>query len=140
MTKLVLNQDEAVAAWLFQVCKCHPSQFNLAIGLANDAGTLIGGIMYTGWNGSDVEVHFYGPGLLKKRIVRLIFWISAIHFNVNRLTVRTRKDYMARGVEKLGAVYEGTSRRVYGPTDDDKHAARQFAFFRERIEVLAGLR
>jgi hypothetical protein len=47
--------------------------YNMAIGLANDLGELVGGIMFTGWNGSDVEVHFYGPGNLKKREVRLIF-------------------------------------------------------------------
>jgi len=109
----------------------------MALGLADDAGTLVGGIMFSGYNGSDVEVHFYGPGTLTRRIVRLIFMLAAKHFNVNRVTIRTRKDHMARGVQKLGAIYEGTCRRLYGPSDDDVHAGRQYAFLRETIDRLA---
>jgi hypothetical protein len=113
---------------------------NMAIGLADDSGELIGGIAFTGYNGSDAEVHFVGPGTLTRRIVRLIFGIAVLQLNLNRLTVRTRKPSMARGVLKLGAVYEGTVRRLYGPTDAAEHAGIQFGFFRETMERLAGLR
>jgi hypothetical protein len=47
---------------------------------------------------------------------------------------------MARGVRKLGAVYEGTVKRLYGPTDGENDAGQQFAFFRETIMKLAGLK
>jgi hypothetical protein len=47
---------------------------------------------------------------------------------------------MARGVEKLGAVYEGEIRRLYGPSDEDRHTGKQYAFFRETIDRLAGLK
>ncbi|MES2692278.1 MAG: hypothetical protein V4773_02320, partial [Verrucomicrobiota bacterium] len=83
------------------------------------------------WNGSDAELHFYGPGCLTRRTVRLAMQIAAEVLRVNRLTVRTRKASMARGVLKLGAVEEGTVKRLYGPTDEARHAGRQFAFFRE---------
>lgn len=116
-------------------------QYNLAVGLSEDGGeTLCGGILFTNWNGSDAEVHFHGVGHLTRRVVRAIFYIAATTFNLNRLTIRTRKESMARGVVKLGAQYEGTIRRLYGPTDEDKDAGRQYAFFRETIEKLAGLR
>lgn len=139
MTTIVTGQDVAVAAWLFDVSGSRPMQFNMAVGLADDNGELIGGIMFTGFNGSDAEVHFFGPGTLKRRVVRLIFGIAVKHFNLNRLTVRTRKEHMSRGVLKLGAKYEGTVRRLYGPTDADEHAGKQYAFFRETMERLAGL-
>lgn len=140
MMQLVLQQDAAVAEWLFRISNCRPMLYNMAIGLSDDTGALVGGIMFTGWNGSDVEVHVYSPGQLKRRVVRLIFGLASKHFNVNRVTIRTRKDHMARGVQKLGAVYEGTVRRLYGPSDDDIHAGQQFAFFRETIDKLAGIK
>lgn len=137
--QLVTGRDAEVAAWTFDICRVRPMQFNMALGLV-DQGQLVGSIMYTNWNGSDIEVHFYGPKKLTRKIVRLIFGIAALQFNVNRVTVRTRKDHMARGVQKLGAIYEGTIRRLYGPTDEDRHAGRQYVFFRETIEKLAGLK
>jgi hypothetical protein len=140
MMRLVLGDDQRVAEWMFKVSGCRPMQFNLAAGLADDANELVGGIMFTGWNGSDAEVHYYGPDHLTRRTVRTIFTIALRVFNLNRLTIRTRKESMARGVKKLGAVYEGTVRRLYGPSDEDKHAGQQFAFFRESIERLSGLK
>jgi hypothetical protein len=141
MTNLVFGQDTAVADWLVTISNCRPMLYNMAVGLADeDTGALVGGIMFTGWNGSDVEVHYYGPGKLKRRIVRLIFTLALRHFNVNRVTIRTRKEHMARGVVKLGAVFEGTVKRLYGPTDDPIHTGRQYAFFRETIEKLSGLK
>ena len=139
-TQIVTGRDAEVAKWMFTVSKCQPMLFNMAIGLADASGVLVGGVMYTGYNGSDVEVHYVGPGTLKRRIVRLIFGIAALHFNVNRVTIRTRKEHMSRGVLKLGAVYEGTVRRLYGPSDGPEHAGKQYAFFREQVNRLAGLR
>jgi len=140
MTDIICGRDAEVGAWMFSVSKCKPMLFNMAIGLADTSGALVGGVMFTGYNGSDAEIHFYGPGTLKRRIVRLIFGIAALHFNVNRLTVRTRKEHMSRGVLKLGAVYEGLVKRLYGPTDGPEHAGKQYAFFREQIDRLAGLK
>ncbi|MEN9708095.1 MAG: hypothetical protein RIQ68_503 [Pseudomonadota bacterium] len=137
---ILFNQDARVAEWMFATAGSTPMLYNMAIGIADEGGVLIGGIMFTGWNGSDVEVHFYGPGLLKRRIVRLIMQVSLLQFNVNRLTIRTRKKQMSRGVRKLGAIYEGTMKRLYGPTDRTLHSAKQYAFFRETIEKLAALK
>lgn len=135
---LLFGQDERVAVWMVEQSRCAPMLFNLAVGLVNSREELVGGIMFTGYNGSDAEVHYIGPGHLTRRVVRAIFGISLHHFNLNRLTIRTRKESMARGIQKLGAVYEGLVKRLYGPTDEPNHAGQQFAFFREDIERLAG--
>lgn len=139
-TRIITGQDTYVARWMFEVSNSRPMLYNMAIGLADESGALVGGIMFTGWNGSEIECHFYGPGTLNRRILRLIMGLAVKHFNVNRMTVRTRKKHMARGVTKLGAVFEGTIKRLYGPTDRAEHAGRQYAFFRETMERLAGLR
>lgn len=133
-----MGEDERVSAWMVEQSNCRPMQFNIAVGLADEAGELVGGIMFTGYNGSDAEVHYIGPGNLTRRTVRTIFTIALKVFNLNRLTIRTRKESMARGVLKLGAVYEGLVKRLYGPTDEPRHAGQQFAFFREDIVRLAG--
>lgn len=138
VTDIIIGQDATVASWLFEVSGCRPMQYNMAVGLADHQGELVGGILFTGWNGSDVEVHIYAPGQLTRKIVRLIFGLALMHFNVNRVTVRTRKKSMARGCVKLGAVHEAKIRRLYGPSDRNEHAGNQYAFFRETIERLAG--
>jgi RimJ/RimL family protein N-acetyltransferase len=136
--RMLFDSDELVAQWMFAKSRSRPMQFNLAIGLIDEeTDAIVGGVMWTGWNGSDAEVHYYGPKHLNRRVVRTIMQISARVLGLNRLTLRTRKPAMARGVAKLGAVYEGKIRRLYGPTDDDIHAGHQFAFFRETILKLA---
>ena len=140
MSHLVLGQDQHVAEWMFGVSGCNPMLYNMAVGIADDQENLVGGIMFTGWNGSDAEVHYYGPDHLSRRTVRTIFTIALVVLNLNRLTIRTRKESMARGVKKLGAVYEGMVRRLYGPSDEDHHAGQQYAFFREDIERLSGVK
>lgn len=139
MMRLFHEDQEAVARWAFAKTGCRPMQFNIAIGLIDDAGDLVGAFMFTAYNGSDAELHFYGPRCLSRRVVRAIMQIAGGVLRLNRLTIRTRKASMARGVEKLGAVYEGTTRRLYGPTDEERHAGRQYVFYRETILKLAKL-
>lgn len=139
LSRIVVGEDERVGRWMFETSGSQPIQFNMAVGLEEN-GELVGGVMFTGFNSSDVEIHFYGPGTLTRRVVRLIFGLALMHFNVNRVTVRTRKQHMSRGVLKLGAIHEGTVRRLYGPSDEACHAGEQYAFFRETIVKLSGLK
>jgi hypothetical protein len=140
MTEIILGQDARVARWMFEVSNSRPMQINAAIGLADGTGNLVGGIAFTSFNGSDIECHFVGPGTLSRRVVRLIFGIAVMQFNLNRLTVHTRKKSMARGVTKLGAKFECVCKRLYGPTDAAEHAGRRYYFPRETMEKLAGLK
>jgi hypothetical protein len=139
MTSLITGRDHEIAQWAFAVTNSRPMLYNMAVGVVNNEGHLCGAFMFTGYNGSDMEVHYYGPGTLKRRILKDIFIFALKMFKVNRLTVRTRKESMSRGVKKLGAVYEGSMRRVYGPSDGDEHKAEQWVFFRERMEEICGL-
>lgn len=139
MGEILVGHDADIARWMFAKAKCLPMAYNLALGVMNDTG-LIGGIMFTGYNGSDAEVHYYGPGGLTRKTVRAIFQAALGVFNLNRLTIRTRKDSMRRGVRKLGAVEECFVKRLYGPTDAYEHGAHQYVFYRETMEKLAGLK
>lgn len=139
MTKVIFGQDARVAAWAFETWGCRPFHIDMAVGLADDNGDLVGAFAFSNYNGSDAEIHTLCPGNLTRRVVRLIMAIAILQLDLNRLTVRTRKPSMARGVQKLGAIYEGRIRRLYGPTDADYDAAQQFVFLRETIAKLAGL-
>ena len=139
MTRIITGEDARVAEWAFETWGCVPFHLNLAIGLANDAGELVGAFAFSGYNGSDAEIHVLAEGGLTRRVVRAIMAIALLQLGLNRLTVRTRKASMARGVQKLGAIYEGRIRRLYGPSDADYDAAQQFVFVRETIAKLAGV-
>lgn len=140
MTEIIIGQDARVARWMFEVSNSRPMQYNMAIGLADESGALVGGAMFTEWNGSNAEIHFTGVGNLTRRVVRLIFGLAVMQFDLNRLTVHTRKRSMARGVTKLGAKFECVCKRLYGPTDAPEHAGRRYVFLRETMLKLAGLK
>ena len=137
---LIFGCDDYVAAWARQQQKSYASHLDACVGIVTPEGVLVGAFAFNHYNGSDAEIHFYGPGTLTKGVVGGIFTFALQRFNPNRLTVRTRKPSMARGVLKLGAIFECRQKRVYGPTDADEHAASQFVFYREQIERLAILR
>lgn len=137
--RLAAGADDMVAEWAFRTTKTHPMLYNAALGVVDGARNLRGAVIFTGFNGSEVEVHYYGPGTLKRNILKEIFIFALKVLGVNRMTVRTRKASMARGVQKLGALYEGRMRRVYGPSDGEEHAAAQYVFLREDMERVAGL-
>ena len=136
MISLIEDTDGTIARWGFAAANCMPLQHNACIGVL-EGDKLSGSILFTGYNGSEVEVHYFGPGTLKRHVLLAIFRVALLHFRVNRLVVRTRKESMSRGVKKLGAVFEGLQSRVYGPTDSRDHTAEVWVFFKERLaEIL----
>jgi hypothetical protein len=136
--RVVPDDTGTVARWGFQRSGAVPMQYNAALGVL-EGEELKGGILFTGYNGSEVEVHYFGPGTLKRHVLKTIMTVALQYFRVNRLVVRTRKESMSRGVKKLGAVFEGMQRRVYGPSDGREHAAEVWVFFKERMAQIAGL-
>jgi hypothetical protein len=141
LTFPVYGHDAETASWAFNEWGCRPFHVDMAVGVASaDDGKLVGAFAFSSYNGVEAEVHFFGPGTLKRHILREIFAVSIHVLNLHRLVVRTRKPSMARGVKKLGAIYEGAQRCVYGPSQGDEHKAECYAFFRKRMEKLAGIK
>ena len=138
-TKIITGQDAYVARWMFEVSNSRPMLYNMAIGLADESGALVGGAMFTNFNGSDAEIHFTGVDTLSRRVVRLIFGLAVMQFNLNRLTIHTRKKSVARDVTKLGAKFECVCKRLYGPSDAAEHAGRRYYFTRETMIKLVGI-
>lgn len=139
-TSLLIGHDKFVADWLFHHANWRPIMYNTAIGVVNSNKRLVAGFLFCGYNGHNVDLHFYGPGELTRGLGVEIFIFALRMLNVDRLTIRSRVPEICRGVRKLGAIHEATMRRVFGPTDDDINAAEQFVFFREKMEELAGIK
>lgn len=134
--RIVEDDTGAIAAWGFETWGSFPLLYNKSFGVIDETG-IRGCILFTGYNGSEAEVHFLGPRALTLYTVRTLFRIAVEYFNLNRLVARTRKESMSRGCAKLGAEYEGVQRCVYGPTDEDKDTAQVWVFYRATMEKLA---
>jgi hypothetical protein len=123
----ITGKDTEIGAWLFEKAKATPRSFNRAIGIENDRGELVGGFMFTGWNGSTLEAHFWGPSALTRQAVRFLFTTAINEFNAAGVIVRASRANTARGMRKLGA--ELIRSIEFG----------EFLFNRKVIESLSGI-
>lgn len=141
MHGLLHNADDAVAHWAFQAFRLTPSKFDMAVGIVSPDGALAGAILFQAYNGSNVEVSYYGPHTMSPGIVRFIARIVIQHFDASRLTACTskRNKRFIRALLKLGFVLEGHMRRYYGPRDCPRNTGVRLVMFRERLEQIARL-
>lgn len=113
---IVLDRAEDVADFVGQAAgKPFHAPFT-AIGITNAAGTLIGGFVFTGYNGDGVEVSVAGRGIASRSA-----WRAALAYVFNqlgcaRMQMHTRKSntVVRRILPRFGMKYEGTARRFYG--------------------------
>ncbi len=141
-TGLLYGCDEAVANFVFSTYCRNPMQFDRAIGLVDKHGMVVGGILFQGWNGPNVEMSYYGEQTLTPGVVRSIANFVIATFNPSRGTVNTRKrnKRLIRALLKMGFKLEGVSRRYYGDKDCAHNTAVRLVLFRERIEQIAGVK
>ena len=134
---LVFGHDQSVAAWAagrygtFQPC-CR------ALGVVRGAGPLIGAATFHGFNGSNVELCYWGPWSITLPIARGIAKFCYDELKVNRITVRTPRHHscLKRTLPKIGFRYEGVLRRFYGPHKRDD--AIIYGLLREEAGRLLG--
>lgn len=137
---LILYNDAKIAEWVYATFKLFPMPVNRAIGLTKD-GNLVGAILLQNYNGSNIELSYYGPGTLSAGIVRVVSRIGILEFNLSRVTVVTSKKNkkLMRSLQRFGFSLEGAQKCFYGPDDTARNTGIRFVLFRDRIEKLAGL-
>ncbi len=137
-TGLLFDCDDRVAEFLFSRYFYQPMKFDKAIGIITN-GDLIGGILFQGYNGHNVELSYYGKNTLTPGIVRCIARYVINTFNVSRVTVNTskRNKQLIKSLVKLGFAVEGRQNRFYGQRDCNRNVAIRFVMFREQVETLA---
>ena len=138
---LVINDDQRVAAWVYATYQTFPLPVNRALGIVETDGALVGGILLQNYNGSNIELSYYGPWTLTVGIVRTIARIVALEFNAGRATIITSKKNrrLMRSLQRAGWRLEGTQRCFYGIKDCNRNTGVRFVMFREQIDKLARL-
>ncbi len=137
--KFLFGRDVDVANWAFKQWGCKPFHLDMCIGILKE-NQLVGAFAFNNWNGNDCEIHFYGPGCLKKDIIKVMFLIALDILKVNRVTARTRVKHMMRGYEKLGGEFECVQKCFYGAEDIPNSHAHQYVFHYRAMQILAGRR
>lgn len=136
---IVLDHDQAVAQWAFETFKYKPVKFDRCAGIINEGGKLIGAIFFQSFNGSNVEVSYYGANTVTLGIVKWI-GLQVLNSGCSRMTFTITKKHkrLIRAAKKLGFQYEGTCRRFYGDADNDQNAGVRLVMFRERVAEIVG--
>jgi RimJ/RimL family protein N-acetyltransferase len=113
---IALDRTEEVAEFVARIAgkPFHPPF--TAIGVANDAGALIGGFVFTGFNGDGIEVSVAGRGIARRSAWRAALAYVFDQLGCARMQMHTRKSNVAvrRILPRFGVKYEGTARRFYG--------------------------
>lgn len=137
---LLLDCDEQVANHLFSAYNQPQFKYDRAIGIVKD-NSLVGTVLFHYWNGSNVEISYYGKGTMTAGIIRYLAKFAIKSFNPARLTVMTskRNRRFIRSLQRLGFKLEGAQRRYYGSDDTNRNVGVRFVMFRERLAELAGL-
>jgi len=135
MKNLVLGHDAEIASWAFHTFNFHPTQFCMAIGIAEPTKGLVAACLFHAHNGPDVELSYYGPNTLTLDLVKRIAKIAVEVLGVSRITARTSRSNktMTRGIKKIGFEYEGIRKCGYGSQD-----AVMYGLYGKNLARLAG--
>lgn len=138
---LLIGSDEAVADWLFTVYKLPRIRYDCALGVVDDQKVLVGAVMFHYWNGTNVELSYFGANTISPGIIRSLAKFTLFRFDPARLTVTisARRRQFLRAVQKIGFKPEGVQRCYYGKRDCRRNTAHRFVMFRDQIEKLARL-
>ncbi len=137
-TGLLIDCDDLVAKYLFNLFGWKPFKYDNAIGLLVN-GSLQGAIIFHCFNGSNVELSYYGEGTITVGVARTLARFAIAHFDPSRVTIITskRNKRYIKGFKKLGFQLEGIQHRFYGQRDCNRNTGVRLVMFRERINAIA---
>lgn len=119
--KLVFDQDAIIAEWAKDKYKAGLDPWWHCIGIVDRASQIVGAASLHYYNGSNVELCYWGPRTLTPSVASAIAVFCFGIMGVNRVTCRTPRSnkIVARHLPKLGFKVEGLARRFYGPLKRD---------------------
>lgn len=120
--KLVLGDDEAVAHWAsvkLGVGSFYPPY--VAFGVVDDEQILCGAIIFSEFNGFNIEASVAGRATAKRGFLRAALDYAFVQNKCTRLTCRTKRSNktVCRQLTRLGFKYEGTMKNYFGPDRGD---------------------
>ena len=134
MKYLLSGCDENIANWTSEKFGIRCMDYNMALGIVDD-GRVVGSVLFSAYNGHDVEISYFGPNTMTLGLVKQIAKIAVNHLGVSRITARTTRNNktMTRGVKKIGFEYEGIRHNAYGEYD-----AVMYGLYGDKLAKLAG--
>lgn len=118
---LIFGQDKAVAEWVAaQAHSKAPTADYSAFGFVNSAGALTGGCVFTGYNGTSIELSLAGRSAATRSGWAAITAYVFDQLGCQRLqmhTNRRNKHTLRMLAGRLGVRYEGVARRFFGKDD-----------------------
>ncbi len=137
-TGLLVDQDEYVAKCLFEHYKWPRFNYDKALGLINEEHKLVGAVLFSNYNGHNVEISYFGAKTMRLGIIRCLARYLLVQFDPSRVTAITSKKnrVFIRGLQKIGFKLEGVQRRHYGQADINRNVGVRFVMFREQLEKL----
>jgi hypothetical protein len=117
---MLFGQDEAVAEYVGRMLGMviHPPF--TAIGFLRD-GDLVGGAVFNGYNGANIELTLYCPNVSRGTIRGMVHY-AFVQLGCIRVTAKTKRanKRACRNLNKAGFQFEAILRRFFGPqTADD---------------------
>ncbi len=116
--RLVIGHDAEVMRWAETKYAGGLPACVQAMGIIDEAGNIRGAATLHFHGGSNIELCYWGPHTLTRRIAGQIAQVCFYGLKVCRVTCRTPRDnkVVVRHLPKLGFRYEGIQRRYYGST------------------------
>jgi RimJ/RimL family protein N-acetyltransferase len=111
--------NDALAKWILGKIGLTAAKPYRAVGLEDDNGRLVAGVVFNGYNGANVDISFYGPGYLQRRGLRAVFSFAFLQLKATRVTARTKVDNPLHRddlLKRMGFKYECAAADYYGPT------------------------
>lgn len=118
--RLLFGHDRSVADFVSDGLGIVISPPFVAIGIVDD-DKLRGGMVFDGYNGSNIEITLYAPGSLKRGIIRGGLHYVFVQSGVLRLSARTKRSNkaMCRILPRLGFKFEAVLPQYFGPQRGD---------------------
>lgn len=135
--RLVTNDHDTIANWVGQNLGIPLAKPRKSIGVVDPDGTLIGGIVFTHFTGSNVEATVYGRGCFTRNRIRFAAQYVFYTLGYHRVTLRTRKDNkpVCKILSKW-ATFECVAPLYFGPKPGD--SAVVYRLTREDAEHWCG--
>lgn len=115
---LLFGHDKAVADWASKQFGYPLANWYFAVGIIDKDGLLVGAASFHDFNGSNVELCFYGPGAMTASMLRGLMKFAFVGLKVNRVTARTPRQnrIVIRALPRFGFKCEGVAKHYFGPT------------------------
>jgi RimJ/RimL family protein N-acetyltransferase len=109
--------NDAIVKWVMGKLQAPAVKPYRGLGLEDDRGRLVAGVVFNGYNGANVDITVYGPGHIGRRELRAVFGYAFGPLQATRITARTRRKnalHSDKILERLGFRYEAKAVAYYG--------------------------